>query len=180
LTGIDRSIRRAAARDNRAMSAHPDDQTPLARLNEAGMHHIVGYQLAQAAITTLQVFTERVGEPFELRPVEFTMLSLIHENPDVSARQLARALAVTPPNITVWIDRLEKRGGAWKFIHRVAIYDWSRNAGPSEPWDDVLFPFAAMPRRAYGAQQDDYSWDLFANVPSQKGSEYPAGPADRA
>jgi DNA-binding MarR family transcriptional regulator len=110
LTGTDRSIRRAATRDNRAMSAHPDDQTPLARLNEAGMHHIVGYQLAQAAITTLQVFTERVGEPFELRPVEFTMLSLIHENPDVSARQLARALAVTPPNITVWIDRLEKRG----------------------------------------------------------------------
>jgi DNA-binding MarR family transcriptional regulator len=92
------------------MSAHPDDQTPLARLSEAGMHHIVGYQLAQAAITTTQVFAEQVGAPFDLRPVEFTMLSLIHENPDVSARQLARALAVTPPNITVWIDRLEKRG----------------------------------------------------------------------
>ncbi|MGY4827303.1 MarR family winged helix-turn-helix transcriptional regulator [Sphaerotilaceae bacterium SBD11-9] len=92
------------------MSAHTDDQTPLARLTEAGMHHVVGYQLAQAAITTTQVFVELVGEPFDLRPVEFTMLNLIHENPDVSARQLARALAVTPPNITVWIDRLEKRG----------------------------------------------------------------------
>ena len=65
------------------MSAHPDDQTPLARLSEAGMHHIVGYQLAQAAITTTQVFAEQVGAPFDLRPVEFTMLSLIHENPDV-------------------------------------------------------------------------------------------------
>lgn len=92
------------------MSAPLDDQTPLARLTEAGMHHIVGYQLAQAAITTMQVFAEQVGAPFDLRPVEFTMLSLIHENPDVSGRQLARALAVTPPNITVWIDRLEKRG----------------------------------------------------------------------
>ena len=73
------------------------------------MHHILGYQLAQAAIVTTQVFTERIGEVFELRPVEFTILTLVDENPGVSARQLADALAVTPPNITMWIDKLEGR-----------------------------------------------------------------------
>ncbi|WP_066969025.1 nuclear transport factor 2 family protein [Rhizorhabdus dicambivorans] len=78
-----------------------------------------------------------------------------------------------------YADRLEKREGKWKFIHRVAIYDWSRSAGPSEPWDDVLFPFSAMPSRSYGAQADDYSWELFANEPSKKGTEYPVGPAGR-
>lgn len=87
-----------------------DDLTPQGRLAEAGLHDILGYQLAQAAITTAQVFNHEVGELAQLRPVEFTMLTLIDENPGVSARQLAQALAVTPPNITMWIERLERRG----------------------------------------------------------------------
>ncbi len=95
------------------MNAKPPaarEQTPYGRLAEAGLHGILGYQLAQAAITTTRVFGERVGQPAELRPVEFTILTLVHENPGVSARQLADALAVTPPNITMWIDKLERRG----------------------------------------------------------------------
>ncbi|HSI58084.1 MAG TPA: MarR family transcriptional regulator [Ideonella sp.] len=86
------------------------DLTPQGSLAEAGLHDILGYQLAQASITTAQVFSEQVGDAAQLRPVEFTMLTLIDENPGVSARQLAHALAVTPPNITMWIDRLERRG----------------------------------------------------------------------
>ncbi len=89
----------------------PDlDMTPLGRLVETGLHDIVGYQLAQAAIAGHQVFMRQVGEPFELRPVEFTILALIEKNPGVSAKQLAQALAVTPPNITMWMDKLEGRG----------------------------------------------------------------------
>jgi DNA-binding MarR family transcriptional regulator len=84
--------------------------TPFGRLAEAGLHQIVGYQLAQATIATSQVFFAKVGDPFELRPVEFTILTLIDENPGVTARQLAGALAVTPPNITMWMERLERRG----------------------------------------------------------------------
>jgi DNA-binding MarR family transcriptional regulator len=38
------------------------------------------------------------------------MLTLIAENPGVSARHLAKALAVTPPNITLWVDKLSERG----------------------------------------------------------------------
>jgi DNA-binding MarR family transcriptional regulator len=86
------------------------ERTPLARLSEAAMHGIVGYQIAQAAIVTDQVFDEQVARSGGLRRVEFTILALVQGNPDVSARQLARALAVTPPNIAIWIDRLETRG----------------------------------------------------------------------
>jgi DNA-binding MarR family transcriptional regulator len=88
----------------------PPDRTPVGQLAEAALHHIVGYQLAQATITTTQVFVDKVGAPFDLRPVEFTILALVDENPGVSAKRLAQALAVTAPNITVWIDRLESRG----------------------------------------------------------------------
>lgn len=84
--------------------------TPQGRLAEAGLRDVLGYQLAQAAIATMQVFTGRVGGPHGLRPVEFTVLTLVHENPGVSAKQLANALAVTAPNISMWIDKLEARG----------------------------------------------------------------------
>lgn len=86
------------------------DRTPLAQLAEAGVHSIVGYQLAQAAIVTNQVFDDRVGREGGLRRVEFTILALVEGNPDVTARQLAKALAVTPPNIAIWLDKLESRG----------------------------------------------------------------------
>jgi nucleoside-diphosphate-sugar epimerase len=43
-------------------------------------------------------------------PVECTILALVQANGGVAARQLARALAVTPPNVAVWLDRLESRG----------------------------------------------------------------------
>lgn len=102
----------AGLADNVPMSAKPTaprELTPLGRLDEVGMHAILGYQLAQATIVSTRVFTEKIGEVFELRPVEFTILALVDGNPGVSARQLADALAVTPPNITMWIDKLERR-----------------------------------------------------------------------
>lgn len=90
--------------------AVPDaDRTPQARLVEGPLHGLVGYQLAQAAVVVNRVFDEQAQRRGGLRRVEYTILALVQVNPDVTARQLARALAVTPPNIAIWIDRLEQR-----------------------------------------------------------------------
>jgi hypothetical protein len=62
-------------------------------------------------------------------------------------------------------DRLEKRSGRWKFIHRVVVFDWYRDVGASFPWDDSVFALAKMPQRNYSATKSDYSWELFANTP---------------
>ncbi|MDZ7813360.1 MAG: MarR family transcriptional regulator [Ideonella sp.] len=94
----------------RAHALPPAERTPHAQLSESGLRSIVGYQLAQATIVADQVFDEQVGNPGGVRRVEFTLLALVRANPDVSARQLARALSVTPPNIAIWLDRLESRG----------------------------------------------------------------------
>jgi DNA-binding MarR family transcriptional regulator len=88
-----------------------EDRTPLTRLREGGAHALIGYQLAQAAIVTNQVFDDQVGHARGgLRRVEFTILALVQANRDVTARQLARALAVTPPNVAIWLDKLQERG----------------------------------------------------------------------
>jgi DNA-binding MarR family transcriptional regulator len=86
-----------------------DDHTPQSRLAEGCVHGIVGYQLAQATVSTTRVFMQQVGRTLDLRPVEFTILALVRDNPDATARQLARALAMTPPNIALWLEKLEKR-----------------------------------------------------------------------
>ena len=84
--------------------------TPQGKLEEGGIHNLLGYQLAQAAIVTTTAFVRAAGKPFELRPVEFTILQLVRENPEATVTQLARALAITSPGVAVWVDRLEERG----------------------------------------------------------------------
>jgi len=89
----------------------PDDElTPQGGLDEGGIHRLLGYQLAQAAILTTADFVRVVGKPLRLRPVEFTILQLVHENAPVTATKLAKALAITAPGIALWLDRLEQRG----------------------------------------------------------------------
>lgn len=88
----------------------PPDRTPLGELAEARLQFVLGYQLAQATIVTNQIYETQAGGPFQLKPVEYTVLTLIDENPGGSLARLARALAVMPPNITVMVDRLEARG----------------------------------------------------------------------
>jgi DNA-binding MarR family transcriptional regulator len=88
----------------------PARLTPSGDLAEERLHGLVGYQLAQATVATDRVFRQQVGEPFELRPVEYTLLTLIGDNPGGASSSLAQALAVTAPNITMWIERLLERG----------------------------------------------------------------------
>lgn len=88
----------------------PEPLTPAGDLAEARLGGLIGYQLAQATVAGHRVFREQVGERLDLRPVEYTLLALIAANPGCSSSALVQALAVTAPNITMWIDRLAERG----------------------------------------------------------------------
>ena len=84
------------------LPAHGVDQTCLA--------HLLGYQMVQADIPLKRTFFKHIGEPLGLRPVEFTILALVAHNPGVTGKQLAQALAVTAPNITILIDKMSDKG----------------------------------------------------------------------
>jgi DNA-binding MarR family transcriptional regulator len=79
-------------------------------LDQSCLQHVLGYQLAQAEIPTGNIFSRSIGKPLELRPVEFTILALLAHNRDVTQKQLAQALAVAAPGMTVLLDRLAARG----------------------------------------------------------------------
>ena len=90
--------------------AAADDPRPAARLDQRAMQRLVGYQLTLAEVASRRVFQRHIGTPFKLRPVEFTILVLLQENQRATPKQLALALSVPPPNVTVLVDRLEQRG----------------------------------------------------------------------
>lgn len=74
------------------------------------MRRLLGYSLVQAAIPTSNLYQKHVGEPFNLRRVEYSLLVLVDSNHDVTPKQLAKALSVSVPYLTVTLDRLEERG----------------------------------------------------------------------
>lgn len=92
------------------MSNKPVPRATDAPLDESAIEHIVGYLVARARTPLRRRFFEQIGDAYELRPVEFTVLMLVWTNEDVTLKRLTQTLSVTAPNITVVIDRLEARG----------------------------------------------------------------------
>ncbi len=81
-----------------------------AGLDTRGLDHLLGFALAVADVPLRRVFQRCIGQPFELRPVEFSLLALLLDNPGAAPRRLGAALDLSPPNVTVLVDRLAARG----------------------------------------------------------------------
>jgi DNA-binding MarR family transcriptional regulator len=79
-------------------------------LDLSPVQHLLGFRLALAEVGSRRVFQRHVGTPFQLRPVEFTLLMLLRANPAATPKRLAQALRLSPPNVTVLVDRLAGRG----------------------------------------------------------------------
>jgi DNA-binding MarR family transcriptional regulator len=92
------------------MTKDSQAEAPPQGIDQSCLAHLLGYQVVQADIPAKRTFHQHIGEPLGLRPVEFTILVLLAFNPGVTAKQLAQALAVTAPNITLLLDRLSERG----------------------------------------------------------------------
>ncbi len=74
-----------------------------------GIADIVGYQITRANLAGLANFDRAVTGPFKLRPVEFTILQLLHEGQCTTLSQLSKELHMTPPSVSVWLDKLTGR-----------------------------------------------------------------------
>lgn len=70
---------------------------------------LIGYNARRAALTIIGEFLQRMAV-YDLRPVDFSVLSLVTHNPGITSRQLCAALNILPPNLVGMIHALEKRG----------------------------------------------------------------------
>jgi DNA-binding MarR family transcriptional regulator len=83
--------------------------TAIDQVDTSYLETLLGYNARRAALTIIEVFLERMSE-FGLRPVDFSVMSVIHHNPGVTSRQLCAALNLLPPNLVGLIHSLEARG----------------------------------------------------------------------
>ena len=70
---------------------------------------LLGYNARRVSLAVIEVFLQRMAD-YKLRPVDFSVASLIVHNPGITSRQLCSTLGLLPPNLVGLINALEKRG----------------------------------------------------------------------
>ncbi|NRR33119.1 MarR family transcriptional regulator [Oxalobacteraceae bacterium] len=78
-------------------------------LDQSLLFSLVGYNCKRAYLHIKPMFDKRMAK-YDLRPVDFTVLSLLKANPNISQKRLSGAIHVSPPNLATLLDRLEQRG----------------------------------------------------------------------
>jgi DNA-binding MarR family transcriptional regulator len=78
-------------------------------LDQSELKKFPGYLLTRARLVVFKAFENAVRQTCDLRPVEFSVLTLLATNDDVTQTQLSQALGVAPPNMTGILRRLEER-----------------------------------------------------------------------
>jgi DNA-binding MarR family transcriptional regulator len=81
----------------------------IGELNTEFLESLLGYNARRATLTILSVFFDRMAD-FGLRPVDFSLLNLIHHNPGITSRRLSEALAIQPPNLVGKVAGLLEKG----------------------------------------------------------------------
>ena len=98
LTGLPSQI----AMDAKPQHPHVD------KVNARYLETLLGYNARRAALTIIEVFLQRMAV-YELRIVDFSVLSLVTHNPGITSRQLCTTLGILAPNLVQMVNALEKR-----------------------------------------------------------------------
>lgn len=72
------------------------------------LESLIGYNARRAALAVIEQFLEHMAV-HELRPVSFSVLSLVKHNPGITSSQLCTTLGILPPNLVGLIKPLVKR-----------------------------------------------------------------------
>jgi DNA-binding MarR family transcriptional regulator len=116
----DRSRSRIAATPATADAATGMPELPdlsaVEQVDTRFLQSLLGYNARRAALAIIERFLARMAQ-FNLRPVEFSVMSVIHHNPGVTSRQLCAALNLLPPNLVGLIQALDARGLLMRLPH---------------------------------------------------------------
>lgn len=77
-------------------------------LNQTSLNELIGYALRRAQMKVFQNLVNRLSM-HDLRPAQFSAMAIIEENPGLMQADLARALAIEPPQLVPLLNKLEAR-----------------------------------------------------------------------
>jgi DNA-binding MarR family transcriptional regulator len=94
-----------AARDS---LPEPPPAVAVDEVDASYLESLVGYNARRAALAIIEVFLPRMAD-YALRPVDFSVLSLVLHNPGITSRQLCATLGILPPNLVGIVGALQAR-----------------------------------------------------------------------
>jgi DNA-binding MarR family transcriptional regulator len=94
----------------------PTEKPFVEKVNTRYLETLVGYNARRAALAVISQFLEEMAV-YDLRPVDFSALSLITHNPGITSRQLCTTLGIQAPNIVAMVNGFEKRGLIARHAH---------------------------------------------------------------
>lgn len=92
----------------RSHAASGTEIPPAPEVDTSFLESLLGYNARRAALAVIEIFLDKM-EPYELRPVDFSVVSLVAHNPGITSRQLCSTLGILPPNLVGMVNALEKR-----------------------------------------------------------------------
>lgn len=96
---------------------NPAEPVPFVeKVNTRYLETLVGYNARRAALAVISRFMEEMAV-YDLRPVDFSALSLITHNPGITSRQLCHTLGLQAPNIVAMVTSFETRGLISRHVH---------------------------------------------------------------
>lgn len=90
-------------------SPEPAEHSVVSDTGTEYLETLLGYNASRASHTMVAHFMRGVRQ-FDLRTVDFSVLSVMAHQPGVTSRQLCQLLNVLPPNMVVLLRDLDKRG----------------------------------------------------------------------
>ena len=93
----------------RERAAQPAAGMAVDAVDAGYLENLIGYNARRAALAIIGAFLPAMAQ-FDLRPVDFSVLSLVLHNPGITSRQLCATLGILPPNLVGIVGTLERRG----------------------------------------------------------------------
>jgi DNA-binding MarR family transcriptional regulator len=88
--------------------ADPTSNSPPESIDTRFLESLIGYNARRAALAVIEQFLQHMAV-HELRPVSFSVLSLINHNPGITSSHLCATLGILPPNLVGLLKPLVKR-----------------------------------------------------------------------
>jgi DNA-binding MarR family transcriptional regulator len=113
-------MKRGKARPAAKRRTNPAVRERGRQIDQTALENLVGYNLRRAEVRMRQDFIRTLAD-WDIRPPEYSALTLIAANAFVTQADLVEALNVKRPNMVGLIDGLERRG----LVER-AVYEQDR------------------------------------------------------
>ncbi|MCY1492299.1 Transcriptional regulator SlyA [compost metagenome] len=95
------------AKSDNSRSAAVIDTSPETVL-DTSLDELIGYAMRRAQLKVFQHLVNKLSA-HDLRPAQFSAMAIIDQNPGLMQADLARALAIEPPQLVPLLNKLESR-----------------------------------------------------------------------